>query len=48
MSLIVITFRPPRVTVAGHRIHHAWLGVVIVLSDLKDYRVWLSDLWRRS
>ncbi len=48
MLRVVVTLRPARVTVAGHRIHHFWVGLAIVISDLRDWRVWISDLWRHS
>ena len=51
MSPLKITLRPPRTYVFGHRLHHAWAGLVlivagvgVVLSDIKDRHVWLVDL----
>jgi hypothetical protein len=27
-----------------HRVHHFWIGLVYAVSDLHDWRVWISDL----
>ena len=46
MSIISIHLRPARVHIAGRRIHHAWLGLAIIASDLRDWRYWIRDLRR--
>lgn len=48
MPLIVVTLRPARVYVAGRRIHHFWAGLLLILSDIRDWRVWWKDFWRPS
>jgi hypothetical protein len=45
-SPIVVQLRPARLHIGGRRVHHFWLGFAIVLSDLGDWRVWVSDLRR--
>jgi hypothetical protein len=47
MSFVDIQLHPPQLRVGGRRIHHAWIGVAILLSDYKDWRVWVSDLKRK-
>lgn len=36
----------PRVWILGRRVHHGLLGLVLLLSDVHDWRVWLRDLAR--
>lgn len=43
---IEITFRPTRVYVLGRRVHHGLLGLVLVLLDRHDWRVWVTDFLR--
>lgn len=45
---IQVTLKPARVYVRGHRIHHFWLGVILIASDWRDWRVWITDLLKRS
>jgi hypothetical protein len=48
MSAVRITLWPPRTYIFNRRIHHVWPGVLLILSDLKDWRVWLRDLLFRD
>lgn len=41
--MLRIELLPPRVYVLNHRIHHGFLGLVLMLHDRHDWRVWLSD-----
>ena len=42
--MIRVSLHPPRVTVFGHRVHHGLIGLVLLLHDRHDARVWLRDL----
>lgn len=51
---------PPLLWIKSHRIHHFWPGLVLILAgypragliiivhDLHDWRVWVKDLLRTS
>lgn len=42
--MLRVTFRPVRCYVFGRRVHHGLIGLVLLLHDRHDYRVWLRDL----
>jgi len=46
MSFVRFTVRPTRLYIADRRVHHFWVGLLIALSDYRDWRVWVPDLLR--
>jgi hypothetical protein len=46
MSVVRVTYRPPRLWILGRRVHHGTLGLLLCLHDVRDARHWLSDLAR--
>lgn len=47
MRLVAVTWprgRGPQLRVAGCRVHHGLLGLVLLLHDWRDRRRWLVDL----
>lgn len=44
MRPLEVTLRPARVYVFGHRIHHGLVGLILLLHDRNDWKVWVKDL----
>lgn len=44
--MIRVDLRTRRVWIFNRRIHHFWLGVILIASDWRDWRVWVADLWK--
>lgn len=41
---VQIAVHPARCTLFGRRVHHGLVGLILLLSDVHDWRVWLRDL----
>lgn len=48
MAAVKVGLSPPRVYIFGHRVHHGLFGIVLVLSDLHDWRKWVHDFVCRN
>lgn len=36
----------PRCYLLGRRVHHGLVGLLLVLHDVRDFRVWVRDFFR--
>lgn len=43
--MIRVTLKPAQVFVGKHRIHHGFIGILLMLHDFRDWRVWIRDFW---